>query len=485
MRTVMELVEESSAIQLEQSDIDWLHLLMSDWQVLADLAGADLVLWLPRTDGSFVALQLSRAATATTVHMDDIVGLRASQARTELLTKAMKTTKIVKGDGVNWAGSYSMSDSYVPVVHQGRPIAVLGLDANFSSPATSNGHESWTGQVADILCQMITRSEYPYDSTPNVSSRGVPRVIDGTVLIDENGIVQEITPNANSCMRRLGIRSDLVGRSLIEEITAVARSQSVIDETLAVVVMGRASWRVEVDSRSSTIALRALPLLKEGRRAGAVILTRDITEMVRREQELMTKDATIREIHHRVKNNLQTVSALLRMQSRRSDSEEVKQALREAGRRVEAIATVHEALSQNVDEIVHFDEVALSILRMTASVASTSHYVEVLIDGEFGDIPANAASALATVLTELVTNSVEHGFADRSGTIRITATRTCDSLKVIVADDGVGFAPGAQVSGLGTQIVQMMVRGELRGTIDWSDGPEGGAVVTLNLDVSV
>lgn len=254
-----------------------------------------------------------------------------------------------------------------------------------------------------------------------------------------------------------------------------------IEESMAVVVMGRASWRTEISSHASTITMRALPLTEGRTRLGAVILTRDISEVRRREQELMTKDATIREIHHRVKNNLQTVSALLRLQSRRSERQDVKDALAEAERRVQAIATVHAALSQNVDETVDFDEVARSVLRLAGAVAVTDRSVEVITDGSFGVIAAEQAQALATVLNELVANSVEHGLAERDGTIVVSVQREGETMTVKVADDGVGFEPGTPMSGLGTQIVKQMVRGDLNGSIDWSLRPEGGTVVTLKI----
>jgi len=331
---------------------------------------------------------------------------------------------------------------------------------------------------------MIANGDYPYDSTPQVTSHGVPRVLDGALLIDADGRVQQVTPNAVSCLRRLGIRYDVKGKVLAQEITDVIGEGTFIEESMAVVVMGRASWRVEIAARASTISLRALPLVNGRKRLGAVILLRDVSEVHRHEQELMTKDATIREIHHRVKNNLQTVSALLRLQSRRSCEDAVKVALAEAERRVQAIATVHAALSQNVDESVDFDEVARTIVRMAGAIASTDHGVEVVTTGQFGTISADQAQALATVLNELVANSVEHGLADRDGRIEVSARREGLSMTVTVADDGLGFAPGTPMTGLGTQIVQQMVRGELRGSIEWTPREGGGTLVTLmiNLD---
>lgn len=483
MRSLTQLAEEASSSALTDKDIEWLHLLLADWQVLADLAAADLVLWLPTDDGRFIAAAHCRPATSTTVHVDDIIGLRLPSAREVELRRAIATGQIVRSPAARWAGTYSMMEVCVPVLHDGRIIAVVTREANLSSPRLSLGFEGWTVAAADILCQMICRGEYPYDSTPTVTAHGVPRVLDGVLLIDEEGRVLQTTPNAVSCLRRLGIRTSVRGKILAQEVTNVIGDETMIEESMPVVVMGRASWRVEITAHSSTITMRALPLVDGRKRLGAIILTRDVSEVRRREQELMTKDATIREIHHRVKNNLQTVSALLRLQARRSDQQGVKDALAEAERRVQAIATVHAALSQNVDETVDFDEVARSVLRMAGAVAQTEHAVEVVTKGSFGTIPADQAQALATVLNELVANSVEHGLAGRDGRIEVGVVRDGDSMVVTVADDGAGFEPGTPMTGLGTQIVHQMVRGELNGSIDWSPRPGGGTLVTLKMRV--
>jgi sensor histidine kinase regulating citrate/malate metabolism len=180
---------------------------------------------------------------------------------------------------------------------------------------------------------------------PTGLRRGAPRVGDG-VRLDVEGIVTYASPNAISALHRLGHHGDLVRGVLSEVVTRLLRDPSQVDEALAVVVTGRAPWRTEVESRFATLSLRAIPLTEGGARIGAVVLVRDVSELRRRERELMTKDATIREIHHRVKNNLQTVAALLRLQSRRVADEQAKAALREAERRVATIALVHETLSR-------------------------------------------------------------------------------------------------------------------------------------------
>ncbi len=183
-------------------------------------------------------------------------------------------------------------------------------------------------------------------------------------------------------------------------------------------------------TRGGTLSLRAVPLTERGgTRTGAIVLVRDVTELRRRERELITKDATIREVHHRVKNNLQTVAALLRMQSRRMKSEEALDALTEAMRRVSTIALVHESLLQGSQEAVHFDDVIDRCLRLAVDAASatvhreggtpqlTEAQVEVRTQkiGRVGSINAEDATPLALVVTELATNAVEHGLSETGG----------------------------------------------------------------------
>ncbi|MDO5729630.1 MAG: sensor histidine kinase [Actinomycetaceae bacterium] len=467
MQSLTEFARTAAGANLYHEDLDWLHLILADWQVISDLSAADLVMWLPEPGGRFLSVAHARPATASTVHLEDIVGMYIQPTRTEPLQQAMDTQQVIRPAAARWAGTYSMTEIVIPVVRNGRSIAVITRESNLSAPRFLSGAENWTLDASDILAEMISRGEYPYDATPTSVTHGQPRVMDGALLLDSDGIVREATPNAVSCLRRLGIRENPVGRSLIEDVTVVVKEDQRIEETLAVVVMGKASWRVEVESPQATVTMRAVPLVEHGTRLGAVLLTRDVSEMRRRELELMTKDATIREIHHRVKNNLQTVSALIRLQARRSDNEEVRTALTEAERRVTTIATVHAALSQNVDERVDFDEVAKQVLRLAAVLAKTNQQVSVDIRGEFGTVDADAAQALATVLTELVTNSVEHGYRDYGGSVIVEATRQGRKLTVTVTDDGVGIEDGRAQSGLGTQIVSTVVVGELHGSIEW------------------
>jgi two-component sensor histidine kinase len=212
------------------------------------------------------------------------------------------------------------------------------------------------------------------------------------------------------------------------------------------------------------------------------VLVRDVTEFRHQEQELITKDATIREIHHRVKNNLQTVASLLRIQSRRATSDASRDALAQAMRRVSAIAVVHDTLSEGLSQNVDFDDVFDRVLMLIAEVASSHNTtVRPVKKGSFGILPSEYATPLSLALTELVTNAVEHGLAGRDGEVEISAKRRDDKLTVRVRDNGVGLPEGKVGSGLGTQIVRTLIEGELSGTIDWHTLEGEGTEVTIDI----
>ena len=148
-----------------------------------------------------------------------------------------------------------------------------------------------------------------------------------------------------------------------------------------------------------------------------------------------------------MKNNLQTVAALLRMQARRIASPEAKVALNDAMSRVSSIAIVHETLSQAFDEIVEFDRVADGLLRMVGDVAASWGGVSAVRQGSFGLLSADVATSLAMIITELCQNAVEHGLADRararSGWCR---PRLDGRLRVEISDDGRGLPTGLRLA---------------------------------------
>ena len=468
------------AVDLAEADLDWIHQLVADWQLIADLSTSDLVLWVRTRAGRFIAAGHTRPSGGTTVHLEDVVGRRMPASREAMAMESLSTAQIQDAAEPYWTGTAAVQEEYIPVAHAGTPIAVVTRETSVGVIRGGRIVEREMEEIAEVLCQMTASGDFPIQGAGTTIRHGTPRVADGVLRLDEEGRIVYVSPNGRSCFHRLGIEGELEGILLAEAVTSIIPARTPVDETLAVVLMGRQAWLTEVEVGGVFLSVRSIPLTLKGRRSGAVLLVRDVTEVRRREQVLLNKDATIREVHHRVKNNLQTVSALLRMQARRASNEETRQALSEAERRVTTIATVHDALSHNVNEHVDFDEVFSSILRMAAVVATPTGEVSTKLEGSFGVVDADTAQALATVLAELVTNAVEHGLDGRDGRVTVTAHRDEGRLEVHVMDNGAGLAPDTLMTGLGTRIVTTLVRGELRGVIDWKPLNGGGTDVVIH-----
>ena len=286
----------------------------------------------------------------------------------------------------------------------------------------------------------------------------------------------------------MGLTTELSGRDLASVtrslVTDPFDSQEVADHIRSS-LGGNVGHRMEVDARGATVLVRTLALQPRGRSTGAAVLVRDVTEVKRRDRALLSKDATIREIHHRVKNNLQTVAALLRLQSRRLENEEARTALAESVRRVTSIAVVHEMLSMSVDEEVDLDEIVDRLVPIMLDIATVNPRVRVVRDGKLGVFSAERATPLVMVLTELVQNAMEHGFdAGSAGVVRISADRSAKWLDVVIHDDGRGLPSGFSLErsdGLGLQIVRTLVSVELNGSLGLHPAAGGGTDAMLRV----
>ncbi|MBB6118709.1 histidine kinase N-terminal domain-containing protein [Nocardiopsis algeriensis] len=491
---------------LKPADLEWIQSLVSDWQLLADLSFADLALWVRlRDDNGWVAAAQMRPTTGPTAFQDDMVGsillddMAESSARTApravgrraLIDRAWREGRICRDGDPDWSGGVPVREETIPVRRDGNLIAVIQRSTNLSSARTPSRLELTYLQSAGDLAQMIAEGAFPFSDQGPLMVRS-PRVGDGLLRLDQNGEVVYASPNALSAYRRLGLTADLVGARLDRITLELAVQGEARDEGLPYTASGRAPQEAEVEARGVIVQLRAIPLVIDKVRIGALVMVRDVTELRRRERELMTKDATIREIHHRVKNNLQTVAALLRLQARRLDVPEARAALEEAVGRVGSIAIVHEMLSHTPDEVVDFDGIADRVIQMAAEVSSTGSTVVPRRVGGFGLLNALVATPLSMVLAELVQNAVEHGLGQGPGQIEVRVWRRdggeehpgAGVLELAVSDDGNGLPEDFDLEGttsLGLQIVRTLIVGELGGTLAIRPKERGGTEVAITL----
>ncbi len=487
MSTLSDLVEQYTS--LVPADVEHLQRLVSEWQLLADLSFADLLLWCQTRRGDLLCVAQVRPTTGPTAYDEDRVGTQQSDDAEFQLAVALREQRICREADPDWDGDLPVRREAIPVRRGDRVIGVMSRDTNLAAARSPSALELAYLQGAAELCQMIAEGRFPPEYS--AEERSEPRAGDGLVRLDGTGMVTYASPNALSAYRRLGVTGDMRGqvlapltRSLATDAYEGAGAAAVIEAALD----GVSPERIEMDARGAILLVRALPLRPGGRREGALVLVRDVTDVRSRDRELSTKDATIREIHHRVKNNLQTVAALLRLQARRVDIPAARQALQESVRRVSSIAVVHETLALSIGEQVRFDDIVDRLLSMMAEVAAPESSVTLRRIGDFGELSAAIATPLAMALTELMQNAVEHAFVGSAhGEVIVRARRERGQLEISVSDDGSGLPDGFRLQDsdrLGLQIVRTLVESELRGSIELERADPRGTVGRIVLPLA-
>ncbi|MGA1658373.1 MAG: sensor histidine kinase [Ilumatobacteraceae bacterium] len=470
MPTLLELASEHT--ELSEDDVSHLAALISEWGMLADFSFADLLLYVPVTSAggvNWLTASQVRAATGQTLYESDLVGEFADDTDRPFIAAAAQSGQIQQGEITLSYLNDPVNMTAIPVMREGRVIAVLTREVSSVSGRRPGQLERTYLSIFDDFANMIATGLFPFEGRVADSSVA-PRVGDGVVVLDGSARVRYASPNAVSALHRIGIRANAVGQSLAELGFAHDAARASFERREPVVE--------ELDQEHDvTLLVRSIPILKRGVRAtnvvGGVVLMRDVSELRRRDRVILTKAATIKEIHHRVKNNLQTISSLLRLQGRRLSSDEAKAAIADSVRRIRTIALVHETLSREPGEDVAFVEILRPLIQLSQeSLQSSDRPVRFEVRGDAGRLPATIATPLSVVILELLQNVVDHAFGDkrRDGVVRVFLARDPDddALHLRVIDNGVGVDERfdiSQATGLGLSIVRTLVTTELGGTI--------------------
>jgi two-component sensor histidine kinase len=456
-----------------------LQRLVGSWGPLADLCFADLLLFVPVSgaDSRFVVAGQVRPTTNQTVYRHDLVGEHVDDVARPLVARAFRTGEIVEGESNRSPLHDRVRVLCIPVRWQGDVIGVVSRESAPNMSREPGELERTYLDVFQAFARMIAVGTFPF-AAEDSETEEAPRVGDGAIVLDRDGRVEYASPNAVSALHKIGIHANAEGMRLGElglEEVAIRTSMAIGAPVTEEIERGQ-----EV-----TVLVRCLPLLDDGDVTGALVLLRDISELRRRDRLLISMDATIREIHHRVKNNLQTISSLLRLQGRRLEAPEAKAAIEESVRRIRSIALVHETLSRETGDDVQFNDIVRPLLRMVEeSLVSPDRPVRVTVEGDAGKLPASVATPLAVVLTELVQNAVDHGFPDdddrAGGSVRVCLENDGAALHLQVVDNGVGLPPGFRIdgaTGLGLSIVRSLVTSQMEGTIALRAGADDTGTV--------
>jgi two-component sensor histidine kinase len=479
------LAELARSIGLETPAIAHLQRLTATWGLLSDLSFSDLLLYAPKTPGdisTFTILGQVRPTTSQTLYLDDEVGRDVPAEDVPLVARAWQLGEIIDGEASVQARGEIATVQCIPVRWKEAMIAVMVRAAAPLVGRRPGELERVYVEMFDGFARMITVGDFPFGAEETEVDEA-PRVGDGVARLDASARVDFASPNFVSALHRMGIHGNTQGARLGE----LGFDESPVRAAFAIGL----PITQEIERRDVIVLLRCIPFIQNASVRGAVVLLRDVSDLRRRDRLLVSKDATIREIHHRVKNNLQTISSLLRLHGRRLESPEARAALEESVRRIRSIALVHETLSAGASQEVDFGDIVRQLVRMVGEgIVSDDRPVRLVVEGDPGEVRAEVATPLAVVLTELLQNALEHGFPgdrfverDEPAKVVVSLANDGTQLLVRVADNGVGLPRDFTLDGatLGLTIVRALVTTDLDGVIAMDS--DGGTVVEVRVPV--
>src|SRR5215471_8280844 len=392
---------------LEGPELIHVERLTTSWQPLADLTFADLLLLAPiagEEGHRFVVLDHVRPVTGQTNYPQDLVAQVVDEVERPLVARCWRSGQIVKADATALGSKDRVRVQNIPVRCDGELIALVSREEPMTLARRSGELERIYFQTFDRFARMIADGSFPFD-VDEIEMESAPRVGDGVIVIDAGTRLQFASPNAVTSLHRMGIHTYAQSQRLADVGFDDGAAQSAMHWRLPVTE--------EIEHEDASLLVRVLPLLEGDVPTGALVLLRDVSDLRRRDRMLLSKDATIREIHHRVKNNLQTIASLLRLQGRRLRNPEARAALQESERRIRSIAIVHDTLAREAGDVVAFNEIVRPLARLVEETASSpEHQIRFRVDGDAGELPGEVATPLAVVLNELMQNAVDHAFPE-------------------------------------------------------------------------
>lgn len=442
--------------ELAQEQIDVLEQIADNLQPVADIAHADLTIYCQAKDRNFLVIVAQ--AKPHTIHAADErtrLGQIVVAVEESLVLKTLQKGIGIMGVREMDVGTAPLEQEIFPIMdRQGRVIAAVSMERNRMQ--YRQDRKDVLSETAKRFIQTLTHETiYRNTGFRPITAR------DGIVIVDERGVIIFANAVASSIYKLLGV-GHLPGRKVTD--------RHVNDRFVIKAFSKKEYLEQEYIYGDSILFKRAIPLLAYGRPERVVLIVSDVTEVRKKEKELLVKQAVIQEIHHRVKNNLQTIASLLRLQARRSGSQLVKDALAESINRILSIAVVHEFLSQQDSESINICEVTKNILDLVIrNMLDPGVNIQTVLNGKDVILPSERAVSVALVINELVANAVEHGFKDRqAGSITVDILEREEDYYIEVRDDGVGLPANFHIASsrsLGLQIVQKLVKDDLGGEL--------------------
>lgn len=453
---IAEFCREYSDLTTE--DIKIVEKLAEHLQILADLTQADIFIdCVTRNPDAAIVVAEAKPRTAKSLYRFPVIGQLALRKNEPAAIRTMQT-------GFPTIGMRGISQEEVPIKQsvvpinnkKGRTIAVLIMEQDITEQLSQEKKVKDLMETAEQLSETLFKIAFAEGKVSNI-------IPDGLVILDKNGIITYYNLAARDLFDRIGFRNKtLKGKSMAEVLSDLDFGKDILAEQMY----------IETKMGGLNLAFTLVPMKSfEETVSGALMLIRDITEIRVKEKELMLQSVVIKEIHHRIKNNLQTVASLLRLQARRTDSQQTKKALSDSISRILSIAVVHEALSKEAMETVDICTVFNHLVEVFKDIAKDGESIDINLRCDSIMLFSRQATSLVLVVNELVHNALEHAFVGRNGgQIDIEVRKINNNVVLKVRDNGIGFKEEKLKSSksLGVKIVKTLVEEDLKGIIKYT-----------------
>ena len=470
---------------LNEADIEHLHQIEAGLAITADVSRADVLLCILLDDNQALVARHVIPHSTPSLYRAPATGRILHPEEQPLIFRALRSGNSASGQReVLSSGAPIIQDVYPIQTEDKRVIGAVAFETNMVAHERHRRRNRAFRQAVRWLQGMCLRGELA-----DTTSLGRFGQYDGVYLVNRNRDIVYMSGTAANLFRSVGILSAIRTQRIdtLEPLDA---------ELVERAFHSHKPDKVRRESNDGRIWVRKVIPLKpppatwlnwqnylpwhsgdqhreENGVEAVLVLLHNATEAVQKQRELNVKSAIIKEVHHRVKNNLQTIAAMLRIQARRCETNEARQALMDSVNRVLSMAVIHEFLSQDEHQPINIRDVCQRVATQVVQVATgPDQAIDVRVEGPSIRLPAGQATPTAMVVNELVLNALEHGVGrQKEGRIFIKLTDLGDAVRIVVEDDGPGvpsdFDP-AKSDSLGLQIVHTLVTDDLKGSLEIS-----------------
>jgi two-component sensor histidine kinase len=451
---------------LSDEDISKLEIISETLQGIADLVKADVFIDCPtRYPDAAIVIAEAKPTNAPSLYKGSVVGQLALRANEPAVLRTLEIGMVTRDLKATTQEFISVKQTVHPIKNKhDKTIGVLIVEKDITQNINNN-------ICMEILAETNERLSELLNTKGNGSEKSITNHIDDAIIIfDETGIVVFTNPVAEELYKKLGYKDELLGMHFDNVSLYNCSLKDILENNKCEVFeidIGQLSFQVKY-------------VVQNSRGFSLVMFIRDITEVKQKEKELILKSVAIKEIHHRVKNNLQTIASLLRLQTRRINNEEFRSALSESINRILSIAATHEILAQQGIDDVNIKEVIIKVKRNIMRCYNVENRnIKVSVEGDEFTINSDKATSIALIINELLQNSLKYAFKNREdGNITITIQKGRLYSTISIVDDGVGFDVNSiKPNSLGLNIVKSLVKDKLNGNLNICSNLNGTKVL--------